>query len=189
MKEKINEEKIMGILYANFRGKNKKIHDWIYLAEQIKKLSEHYGSYHAVAKNLEMSDERIREILKLLELSNEVQQLVKEGKLKPEIAWRIASISDKQKQNKIAREIVELDVHSGRDIARIYRKNPDIDITKIISKFKESKKKIENINLVVLPLREFDYLRIKKEASKFKKNPEEFILEEIINKWLDKERK
>ena len=182
MEEKINEEKIMGILYANFRGKNKKIHNWIFLAEQIKKLEKHYGSYKRVADNLGMSGETIREILKLLELPKEVQEMVKEGKLKHEVAWRIASIKSKQKQTEIAKEVVLLDAHDGRDLVRIYRKNPDIDIKKVVNKFKESKRRVEKINLVILPMKELDYFKLKREASVSKKSPEEFILNVINNK-------
>lgn len=179
MAKKINEEKIMGTLYANFRGRNKKINDWIYLAKQIKKLSKHYGSTKKVAENLGMSPETIRETLKLLELPEEVQLLVKENKLKHEIAWRIASIKDKKRQILIANEILGFNSHDGRDIVRICRKNPKLDIKEFISKFKKSKMKVEKINLIVLPIRKLDYDKIKRKAKKIQKNPEEYILDKI----------
>lgn len=188
MKKKMNEEKIMGILYANFRGKTKKVNNWIYLANKIKELSDHYGSHKKVAENLGMSPETIRETLKLLELPKEVQEMVKSGKLKHEVAWRIASIEGEKGQILIAKEVLDLDTHDGRDVVRIYKKNPSMNIKTLVEKIKKSKNQIEQINLMVLPIRKLDYDKIKRVAKKIKINPEKFVLEKIINKWIEENR-
>src|SRR3989344_4673750 len=114
MKEDFDEEKIIAILYANFRGKKKKVHDWIYLAKLLKKLSGHYGSYTELARKLGLSPETVRETLKLLELPKEVQDMVKDEKLKHEVAWRIESIKDKEAQIKVAKAVAGLDSHNAR---------------------------------------------------------------------------
>lgn len=184
MKNDIDEEKIIAILYANFRGRKKKVHDWIYLAKLIDKLSKHYGSYQILAKKLGLSPETVRETLKLLELPQEVQELVKNERLKHEVAWRIASIKDKESQIRVARAVLGLDAHDARDIVRIYRKNRDIDIESYVKNFKSSRLQVEKVNLMIIPMKKEDYSKIKKEADNFNQSPEKFLVDRVILPWL-----
>ncbi len=188
MKNEFDEEKIIAILYANFRGKKKKVHDWIYLANLLKKLSEHYGSYVELAKKLGLSPETVRETLKLLNLPKEVQGMVKEERLKHEVAWRIEGIKDKESQIKVAKAVAGLDAHNARDIVRIYRKNPKMDVEDYVRKFKSSRLEIEKVNLTVIPLKKEDYQRLKKEADRFGESPEKFIVNKIIFPWLENKK-
>jgi len=188
MGKDINEEKIIAILYANFRGKRKKVHDWIYLAKLMNKLSKHYGSYSELAKKLGLNPETVRETLKLLELPKEVQEMVKEGKLKHEVAWRIESIKNREAQIKVAEAVRDLDAHNARDIVRIYRKNPEIDIEEYVRNFKSSRLQIEKINLMILPIKKEDYLKIKQRADNFKESPEKFIVDRVILPWLENKK-
>ena len=188
MEKDIEEEKIIAILYANFRGKKKKIHDWIYLAKLIEKLSKHYGSYQELAKKLGLNSETVRETLKLLELPKEVQDMVKEEKLKHEVAWRIESIKNKESQIRVARAVIGLDAHNARDIVRIYRKNPEINIEEYVKNFKSSRIQVEKINLMIIPIKKEDYIKIKQKADNFKESPEKFILDRIIIPWLEEKK-
>jgi biotin operon repressor len=183
-----DEEKEIALLYANLKNRKKKSHDWITLANKVKKLSEYYGSHKELAKKLGMSEESLRETLKLLELPGEVQQLVKEGKLKHEVAWRIASIRNPKDQIRIAKEVADLNAHDARDIVRIIRKNPNINIKEFVSKFRGRETKIEKINLMIIPIKKKDYDKIKTKALKEKKSPEKFISEKIIHEWAREEK-
>lgn len=184
MEKEINEEKIIAILYANFRGKKKKINDWIYLARLLKKLSKHYGSYQELAKKLGLSPETVRETLKLLELPKEVQEMVKEEKLKHEVAWRIEGIKNKEAQIKAAKALIGLDAHNARDIVRIYKKNPNMNIEEYVKNFKSSQLQVEKMNLMIIPLEKEDYLKLKHQADNFNESPEKFIVNKIILPWL-----
>ena len=189
MEKQFDEEKIIAILYANFRGKKKKVHNWIYLAKLLNELSNHYGSYQELAKKLGLHPETVRETLKLLKLPKEVQEMVKEGRLKHEVAWRIEGISDKTAQIKVAKALIGLDAHNARDIVRIYRKNPEIDIEDYVKNFRSSRLNVENVNLMIIPLKREDYLKIKQRADDFKESPERFIVNKIILPWLDGNKK
>ena len=158
------------------------------MAKLMDKLSKHYGSYSELAKKLGLNPETVRETLKLLELPKEVQDMVKEEKLKHEVAWRIESIKNKEAQIKVAKAVMGIDAHNARDIVRIYRKNPDIDIEKYVKNFKNSRLQVEKINLMIIPIQKEDYLKIKQKADKFKESPEKFILDKIIMSWLEEKK-
>lgn len=184
-----NEEELIATLYANFNGKRKKINDWIYIAEKVQQLSKFYGSYQELANKLGVSNELIRETLKLLELPEEVKQLVKEDKLKHEVAWRITGVKSKQDQIKIAKAVIGLDTHQARTLVRLFRNNPSIDLTASSERFKKSKQTIEKINLAIIPIKHSDYYDLKIEASKHGLNTEKYISEVIIPSWLKKNKK
>ncbi len=187
--KKFDEDKLIASLYANFRGKGKKIHDWISIAEQIKMLSDYYGSHKELAKKLGLSEEHMRATLKLLDLAEPVQKLVREGKLKQEVAWRIASIKKNQDQIKIAEAVIGLDTHQARTLVRIFRNDSSIDLSASYERFKKSKQEIEKINIPIIPIKHTDYYNLKIEASKKNLNPEKYISEVIIPFWLKKNKK
>ena len=185
MKKKINEEKLIAVLFANFH-KKRKLNDWMYIAKQVKKLSDYYGDYRKLADKLGLHHETVREILKLLKLPKKIQQYVKEGKIKHEVAWRIASIKGEKNQIKITEALIGLDTHNARDLVRIFKNDPSINLSNYVKRFKITKPSIEKINLVIVPMSQFDYLKIKKESKKKNKSPEKFISEVIISDWLNK---
>ncbi len=188
MNKKIEEEKLISILYANFQGKKRKINDWMFLAENIKKLSDFYGSHKKLAQNLGISNELIRETLKLLELPKYVQELVKNNKIKHEVAWRISSIKGNENQVRVAKAIIGLNTHEARDVARIFRNNPNMNIEDYVEKLKKSKSTIEDINLVILPMKKTDYVKIKKFAEREGMTPERLMINYIVKKFLKSDK-
>ena len=189
MKEKIEEEKLISVLYANFSGKSRKINNWIYLAKITKKLTEFYGSYSKLAEKLSVSPELIRETLKLLDLPEKIQEIVKTGKLKHEVAWRIASIKGKGNQEKVADVVLGLNTHDAREVVRKFRNNPKLNLKEYIVNINKSKRKMEKINLMILPIDEINFLHIKKQAIRRNLSPERFISEVVIPHWIKKTRK
>lgn len=189
MTTKINEEKLLGILYANFQGKKKKINDWIFIANKVKELSDHYGSYKKLASYLDVSSELLRETLKLLELPKEVQELVRNDKLKHEVAWRISSVKGKNNQIKIAKRMVGLETHDARNLVRLFRENPKTNIEELKQMLKKSKASVVNYSLVVVPIKQIDQIYLKREANKRKVTLSKLISENIIPKWLKEAKK
>jgi len=189
MLKKLNENKLIAVLYANLRGKGQKQNNWIEIAEISKSLTEFYGSYKTLANKLGISEELIRETLKLLDLPNELKKLVSDGKIKHEVAWRIASINDKKNQIKIANSIIGLNTHDARDLVRIFKNNPKLNIEDYLERLKKSKNNIQSINLIILPIKELDYKTIKKEAIKNNLTVEKFILDVIIQDWFKRGKK
>ncbi len=189
MTKKIDENKKIAILYANFRGKRRKIHDWIYLAEITKELSEYYGSYKKLSEKLGISNELVRETLKLLELPKEVKKMISERKINHEVAWRISSIDGEKNQIRVAKAIYGLNTHDGRDVVRVFRNNPELNIEGYVETLKKSKDKIKKINLIVIPLDKNDYSQIKEKSQRYNISINKFISKFIIQDWLEKNRK
>jgi len=189
LSKNINEEKSLGILYANFQGKKRKINDWILIANQVKKLSDHYGSHKKLATYLDVSEELLRETLKLLELPKEVQELVRNNILKHEVAWRIASVKGEHNQIKIAKSMVGLATHDARNLVRLFRENPDINIEELKQMIKKSKTSVINYSFIIVPVKQIDQVYLKREANKKKTTPSKLISEEIIPKWLKEVKK
>lgn len=185
MKKKINEDKILAILYSNFSGKGKQIHDWIYIAEKLKELKDFYKSEKKVAENLSISHEMVRSTIKLLDLPKEVRQLVRQAKISQDLGWRLLGIKNKKDQIKVARAITSLSAHDARDMIRYAKNNPDKSIEKQIERLKKSKKKIQKINLVVIYLEEENY-RILKEISKKNGVQPQKMISKIIKNWIKK---
>jgi len=183
---KIDEDKLLAILYANFRGKKKKIDDWIYLANIVDELSKFYGSYKKLSSHLGISPELLRETLKLLELPKEVQQLVQDGSLKHEVAWRIASVKGINNQVMIAKKLVNMGTHDARNLLRLFRENPSIDVDELLNVIDKSKNSVSQYSLVLVPIKKVDYIIIKREARKKNVNPSKLLSDIIIPLWIER---
>lgn len=188
MSSNINEEKLIASLYKNFRGKKRKIDNWMTIAETVNELGKFYGSRKILASHLGVSNELIRETLKLLELPEEVQNIVRAGKLKHEVAWRIESVDGKKNQIKIAKMVVGLPTHDARIAVRLFRNNPDINIVEYIEKVKKLKNDY-SISLIIVPLKKIDYSYLQKESIKYKTTPSKLLSDIIIPKWINRKKK
>lgn len=185
MGERINEDKLLAILYSNFSGKGKQINDWIYVAEKLEELKDFYKSEKKVAENLGISYEMVRSTLKLLDLPEEIRQLVKEDKLSQDLGWRLLGIKNKKNQIIVARAIMGLSAHDARDMIRYARNNPEKSIKKQIKRLEKSKKQIQKLNLVIVTLEEDNY-KILKEISKRNNMDPQKMISKIVNNWIKK---
>lgn len=177
-----SEEKLLARLYYSIEGKKPKKDSWIHIANGVASLEKLYGSVQEVAKKLNLSKETVREILKILDLSDEAKTLLNEQKIAYDAAWRLASI-DKKKQNDVAKAIIGLNAHDARDIVRYARIHPNEEIEDYAKRLITSKGTTRKIKLLILPLDEDIYEEIKAIASKSKLNISDFI-ERLIYKQL-----
>jgi len=174
--QELNEEKKLAILYTNLKGRKKKIHDWIYIAEICKELKDDYGSIKKVSENSGVSYEEIRSILKLLELSKEVQQLIKEGKILQDAAQRITRIDGEKNQIKVANAIIGLNAHDQREIIQYAKRYPEASLEEYRKRLIDSKGELEKIHVMIIPLREETYYKLKKLSNDRKTSPEKLII-------------
>lgn len=181
------EEKALTILFSNLKGRKKKIHDWIMIAENVEYLTKLYGSSKEVAKKLSMSNTMINSILRLLSLTEKNKQLVRERKILQDAGEALASIEDSTLQNKIGDMIVGLKAHDARDLIQFAKRYPNASIERFKEKILKSKRKVEKIYVTVIPLDENNYYSLKKEAKK-RNIPVEELSQKIIKSWLSGEK-
>jgi hypothetical protein len=181
------ENSLLATLYVNLRGDKKKKEDWISIARKCKKLATKYRFRVDLAEKLGVSSELIRALMSLLDLPEEVQHLIKEGKILFDAAQRINTIETKKKQIEVARAIAGLTSHEQREIIQYAKKYPNSDLL-------DYKKRVvtpvntEKIHVAIIPLREKTFKALQKEVVKNKTSLEKFILN-VIEKWIEKRSK
>jgi len=182
-----NENKLLANLFLNLKGSKKKREDWISIAKKCKKIVTDSKDRKEAAQKLGVSTELIRAILNLLELPDEVQQLIKEGKILFDAAQRINTIKlndtkkEQEKRIEVAKTISGLSSHEQREIIQYAKKFPNSslkDFTKRVSKHRE----VRQIHVVVLPLENDVYYVLQNQAKRKKISLEKIILE-IIEEW------
>lgn len=184
MVKKINEEKILAIVYSNFSGKGKQKDDWIFIAEKLNELKSLYGSNEKVAKNLNLSREMVRSTIKLLDLPEKIKKLIRAGQLSQDLGWRLLAINNQQIQIKVATAIIGLSAHDARDMIRYAKNNPNTPITNQIARLKKSRENIHKLNLVITTLTDEDYNELQQIAKQKSKSVNELI-SEIVKKWIN----
>lgn len=184
MAKKINEEKLLAILYSNFTRKGKQKDDWIFIAQKLNELKSLYGSDEKVAKNLGLSREMVRSTIKLLELPEKIKKLIRSGQLSQDLGWRLLSINNRKTQIQIATAIIGLSAHDARDMIRYAKNNPEASIINQISRLKKSRQDIQRINLIITTLSDEEYKELHQIAKKKNKSINELI-SEIVKNWIN----
>ena len=181
---KINEEKLLAILFVNLGGKKKKMHDWIYIAKICKELVDYYGSIETLAGKIGRTSNLIRMILKLLELPKEVQGLIMEGKIMFDVGQRIAGIKNIETQRKVSKAILGLNSERARSLIKYAKKHPEsLDsyrrkIVRRSSSITESN--VEKINVILIPLNNDIFNKLKKISKRKNTSPEKLAANLII---------
>ena len=183
-----SEEELLAKLYYSIDGKKPKKNSWVYLAERLNELKNLYGSRSAVAQKLNLHNETVREILKVLDLSTYVQSLLNEKRIAYDAAWRLASVKDKQLQNSIANAIIGLNAHDARAVVRFARSHPKENMEDYAKKLLESKGTVKELKLIINALNEHEYNALKIASQKRKMSISE-LSSKIISEWLKKEVK
>ncbi len=180
---RINEEKILASLYVNLKGKKKKPDNWIEIASNLKKLSNFYGSPEKAAEKLDVSDELVDSILRILELPGEVQDMIAKGDILYDAAQRLERIPDTGKQIEVAKAMMGLTSHQARDLIQYAKKYPEASISAYKKRVENSEGKTERINIIVLPVRNETYSSLRR-ASRKRKVSVEKLVSEIVSNWL-----
>jgi hypothetical protein len=180
---RINEEKVLASLYVNLKGPKKKQENWIEIATSLKKLSDYYGSPQKAAEKLGVSNELVKSILRVLNLPDEAQDLIREGKILYDAAQRLERIHDRSRQKEVAKAIVGLTSHEARDLIQYARKYPKANVSGYRKRLANSKGKTERINVIVLPVREETYSSLRR-MSKREGVSIEKLVSNILQRWL-----
>lgn len=185
MAQKINEDKLLAIIYTNFKGRGQQRDDWIYIAEKLNELKKIHGSDGKVASNLGLSREMVRSTLKLLDLPEEIKKLIREKKITQDLGWRLLGIKNEKIRVQVAKEIIGLNSHDARDMIRFAKNNPQTPISEQIDRLKINRKKNARLNLVILSLDEYEYEKLFK-ISKEKNVSVNKLVSDLIKSWLEK---
>lgn len=113
------------------------------VAEALRSLYKLYGSLKRVSATVKLSQEMVRQFLKLLDLTDEVKHLIKQGHINSvDIGYRISKLK-KTHQTALARAVVGKNLCSKdvRSVVRYKLDNPKMPINQIVKRVLESKDK------------------------------------------------
>jgi hypothetical protein len=172
------------------KGSKKKPYDWIDISKSVNYLKKNSYALSTIAKIAGVSEQTIRQISKLDELTKDNKQRVLENKIKMDAAYRLAGISNKELQNYVGHIIENLNSHDQRDIIQFAKKNQSSSKSQL-NQFKEevikSKPLFKDINMIIFGLDNeyYDEIRhiAKKENTSISK-----IVTNIIKEWYKKRK-
>ena len=179
--EESKENRYLAILFNNFKGK--RVDNWIEIAKACKRLSDFYGSHKKLAEKIGRTREDIRSTIKLLDLPKEVQLMVEKGEIHKDVAWRIASVPNKENQIKIAKAVQGMNVHDARELVYYFTRDQTISLEAYRNKINQMRNKVENISLLVIPIDKNKFTKFSELAKRKNKTPQKLILE-LIDKIL-----
>src|SRR5207247_7030301 len=146
-----------------------------------------YGTTQVAAKKLGVSYSLLRSIIRLLDLPDEVQNLVKEKRILYDAAQRLLTLHDPKQQIEVANAIVDLPSHKQREIIRYAKGHPKGELRSVIGRINKPKPQSEKIRVAVIPLREETYSSLFAFGAKRKISVEKLILN-IIDDWKEGRR-
>ena len=181
------EDSLLADLYLDLKGAKSKRDDWIEIAKKCQKLSNHYKSTRIAAQKLGVSYSLLRTIIKLLELPQEVQRLVKARRILYDAAQRLLTLQDSKQQIEVANVIVDLPSHKQRELIQYAKGHPKGNLQSVIGRVNKPKPEAEKIRVAVIPLREDTYNSLHAFGAKRKISVEKVILG-IIDEWREGQR-
>ena len=184
--KKFNEERAIARLYLNLKGGKRKKDDWVSIATDLKRLSDFYKSPTETARKLGVSYELVRSIIKILNLPEEVQQLIKEGKILYDAAQRITRLRSPSKQIEVAKAVAGLTSHQARDIIQYAKRYPDADLADFKRRVTGQKLAKGEVHLMVLPMRGETYRKLQSLSQRHKISTQRLVVS-IVNEWLSRQ--
>jgi len=181
----MNEKDALAMLFVNLKDKKKKSHDWITIARNAKYLTELYGSYTEVAKKTSTSTELIRQVVKILELTPDNQERIKQKKILMDAGSRLASIRDESLQNTVGELIENLDSLKARQLIRFAKYNEDAPLEDFKVRLLSFKEQIERFYLTIIPLNQNLRDNLKEKSIKQNTSIEQLILD-ILEDYFSK---
>lgn len=178
--KKLDEETALAIIFANTRRK-KRAENLITVAKAFDYLVKFYGSRKAVAKNVGLSAEMVREFSTLLEMPKQVRDLFESRKIDSiDIGKELASLGDKQKQLAAAKMIADQPTKDVRDIKRLIRRDK-FPVKKSLEMVLEAKPK--GLHIYMTDFDDKTHKALIKQAKKARVKPAQLV-KEIISNWL-----
>lgn len=138
--EEARLEKALVCLVGSTR-RNRRAKNLLYVAKELKIAEKLLGSRRAVAKQIRLSEEMLREFASVMKLDKSVMQMVKDRLLTSvDVAYRI-SMLNKSDQLKVAQAYVKKDL-SGKDVKEVvalWKKNTKCTVEEVVRRIKSSR--------------------------------------------------
>ena len=181
---KMDEATALSIIFSNTKTK-KREKDLVTIAHAFDYLvkSDKYGSQTALAKQIDLSTEMIREFLNTLKLPLPVQRLVAARKIDSVDAVKeLAAIRDHDKQMAVAYALINTPTKDARDIKRLVKLEhfSANDAKKVIQNAKP-----KGLHIFIIDFEE-DTFRALQEHAKLKNLRTPDLVKIIVKKWLKK---
>lgn len=138
--EEARLEKALVCLVGSTR-RNRRAKNLLYVAKELKIAEKLLGSRRAVAKQIRLSEEMLREFASVMKLDKSVMQMVKDKLLTSvDVAYRV-SMLNKSDQLKVAQAYVKKDL-SGKDVKEVvalWKKNTKCTVEEVVRRIKSSR--------------------------------------------------
>jgi len=185
-KSKLDKNTALAVVISSLKGRKKKRLGLLTIAESVRYLSNLYGSYDAVAKEVGASAEIIREFDSLLDLPAEVKKLILSEKIGLDTGYRISRhIKDPKKQVEIGRAVSNLNAFDSRALIDYAKRNPNLSVEKCRQQVLKSKTVTEKLHIFVLPLPDEIFGKLETASKELKILPEDLV-RKIVEDWLKK---
>jgi hypothetical protein len=180
----MDEDTALATLIAYKRRRNNK--PYLQMAEAVSYLKKKYSSLEEVASKVGYKRETLRELECLLDLPETAKKLVRSGRLGQD-AHKILLVKPRSRREQLAKTIADLNTSDARAVIEYVRKNPNLSIDKCKQRVLESKTVKEKVFMVVVPLSEEEYVKLK-DQSVTRKISIDQMARLIVANWLKRRR-
>jgi hypothetical protein len=154
------------ILLANFKGSKKKPSDLLTIARATRFKIRQWRSVRKVAEAFGVSAQQVREFNSLLDLPQDVQTLFKGHRTGVSKWYEVSKLSDPKRQSEVGRFVVNMGVIDTRAVVDYIRRHPEEPTEACVQKVLESKTVIEDIHIIVVPLKQETFHALHEESRK-----------------------
>jgi len=173
----------LAILFANVKTHRKK--DFRKTAEAVRYLRESERmSYADIGRSVGADGWTISQFDKLYDLPESVWKLIDSGMIMLDKGYRI-SRRGSEFQAELGEALSDLNTKDSRAMVEYVMKNPDLSIGECKRKVLESKTVKDKIFMVVVPLPEETYAKLKQDSMKRNISVDEMV-KQIVVEWLQK---
>lgn len=173
----------LAILFANVKTHREK--DFRKAAEATRYLRESERmSYTEIGKAVGADGWTISQFDKLYDLPESVWKRIDSGEIKLDKGYLISKMG-KEVQAELGDALSDLKTNDARAMVEYVVKNPDLSIGECKRKVLESKTVKEKLFMVVVPLPEETYVKLKQDSMKRNISVDEMV-KKIVVEWLHK---
>lgn len=182
MEEVLGEENLKRLLVSLKTPKKWRIMNPIEIAENLKILCDHFPRAE-VAKRLGI-DERgtLWSYLRLVDLPEEVKQLVREGRIGRDAAYRLTIRLNKQEQGAVANAILKYGLKSDElkgIVQALKKRNPSMSIEDTISLTLKARQQVTEEHVIVTKIEDDTFAALCR-----KSNETGILVQELVKKAL-----
>ena len=129
--------------------------DYITMAKEFEELRSKVSDTE-IARRFSVSSEMIREFRSLLKLSQDVQQLVKDGGVSLIKGYQLSMLSDPNDQKTLALAIIEhkMPTPELREVVKLKRRNPTMPIEECIEAVLQTRPILEELHIVGMEIQD-----------------------------------